>query len=321
MKAIVIEEFGSRDVLKVKEVPEPQPGEGQARVRLEAIGVNFIDIYHRTGLYPNPLPCTPGSEGAGVVDAVGPGVKDVKIGDRVAYAMGVGSYAEKAVMPTWRLVQVPESISTQQAAAVLLQGMTVEFLLRGAYPVQRGESILVHAAAGGVGSLLVQVAKNIGAFVIGTVSTEEKAALARKAGADEIILYTKQDFLEETRRITEGKGVSVVYDSVGQTTFERSIGCLKPRGYLVLFGQSSGVVSPFSPSLLAKGSNFLTRPSLGHYTATREELLQRANQVFDWVKSGAMKIRIDSSYPLEKATEAHARLESRASTGKILLLP
>jgi NADPH:quinone reductase len=321
MKAVLIEQFGGPDALKIEDVPEPEPRNGQALVRLEAIGVNFIDIYHRTGLYPNPLPFTPGSEGAGIVEAVGPGVGEVKIGDRVAYAMGVGSYAEKALVPAWRLVRLPDSISTEYGAAVMLQGMTVHYLVRGSFAIQKGDSALVHAAAGGVGLLLVQIAKHLGAFVIGTVSTEEKAQLARRAGADEIIFYTKQNFLEETRRITAGKGVSVVYDSVGQSTFERSMECLKPRGYLVLFGQTSGPVSPFSPSLLSKGSYFLTRPSLGHYTATREELLNRANEVFEWVKSGAMKIRIDQAYPLEKASEAHQRLESRASTGKILLLP
>ncbi len=321
MKAVLIEQFGGPDALKFKDVPEPEPGEGKALVRLEAIGVNFIDIYHRTGLYPNSLPFSPGSEGAGIVEAVGPGVSEVKVGDRVAYAMGVGSYAERAVVAAWRLVKLPDWISIQDGAAVMLQGMTAQYLVRGSYPIQRGDSILIHAAAGGVGLLLVQIAKHLGAFVIGTVSNEEKEQMAKRAGADEVILYTKKDFLDETQRITAGKGVSAVYDSVGQTTFERSVECLKPRGYLVLFGQSSGPVGPFSPSLLAKGSYFLTRPSLGHYTATREELLNRSNEVFEWVKSGAMKIRIDRTYPLEKAADAHVYLESRASTGKILLLP
>jgi NADPH:quinone reductase len=321
MKAVVFEQFGGPDVIKIKEIPEPEPSEGQALIRLEAIGVNFIDIYHRTGLYPNPLPFIPGSEGAGIVEAVGPGVREVKIGDKVAYAMGVGSYAEKVVQPGWRIVKLPEWMTTQYGAAVLLQGMTAHYLLRGSYAVQGGDSVLIHAAAGGVGLLLIQIAKHLGAFVIGTVSTDEKAQMVKRIGADEVIIYSKQDFLEETKRITAGKGVEVVYDSVGQSTFEKSLQCLKPRGYLVLFGQSSGPVPPISPSLLVKGSYFLTRPTLAHYTATREELLNRANEVFEWVKSGVMKIRIDQAYPLERAGEAHRRLESRASTGKILLLP
>ena len=321
MKAIVVEQFGGPEVLKWKDVADPEPSEGQAVVRLEAIGVNFIDIYHRTGLYPNPLPFIPGSEGAGIVEAVGPGVREVRIGDRVAYAMGVGAYAEKTVVPAWRLVKLPESISSEYGAAIMLQGMTAQYLVRGSYPIQRGDSILIHAAAGGVGLLLVQIAKHLGAFVIGTVSNEEKAQMAKREGADEIILYTKLDFRDEVKRITGGKGVSAVYDSCGQTTFERSLESLRPRGCMVLFGQSSGPVPPFSASLLSKGSYFLTRPSLGHYTATREELLNRANEVFEWAKSGVLKIQMDSKYPLEQASEAHRRLESRASMGKILLVP
>ena len=322
MKAIRIEQHGGPEVLRYVDVPAPEPGTGEARVRLEAIGLNFIDVYHRTGLYPLKLPFIPGSEGAGVVDAVAPDVSDVRTGDRVAYAMGAGSYAEMAVLPAWRLVKLPEWINAQQAAAAMLQGMTVHYLVKGSYWIKPGDRALVHAAAGGVGRLLVQAAKHLGAFVIGTVSNDEKAALAREAGADEVILYTKQDFRDETRRITGGLGVQVVYDSVGQSTFDRSLDCLSPRGTLVLFGQSSGPVPPFNPALLAqKGSLFLTRPTLANYTATREELLQRAGEVFDWIRKGVLQLRVDSTFPLAQAGEAHRRLEGRESAGKILLSP
>ena len=298
------------------------PGKGEARLRLEAIGVNFIDVYHRTGLYPQNLPFTPGSEGAGVVDAVGEGVTEVRVGDRVAFAMAMGSYAEQVVVPAWRLVQIPDFLDMQKACAAMLQGMTVHYLVKGSYKIQPGDRVLAHAAAGGVGRMLVQAAKHLGAYVIGTVSTEEKAALAREAGADETILYTKQDFVEVTRKVTNGQGVHVVYDSVGQSTFEGSLNSLRPRGMLVLFGQSSGSVPPFNPGILAaKGSLFLTRPTLTHYAPNREELMERANEVFEWIHTGAITLRIDSTFPLAQAADAHRKVESRASSGKILLIP
>lgn len=321
MKAIRIERYGGPEVLQLRDIDLPEPRKGEVRVRLEAIGVNFIDIYHRTGLYPMQLPFTPGSEGAGIVEAVGPEVTEVSVGDRVGYAMGLGAYAEQVIIPAWKAVKLPDSISCRDAAAAMLQGMTVQYLLRGTYPVRAGESILVHAAAGGTGLLMVQAAKKIGARVIGTTSSDEKAKLVREAGAEHVILYTRQDFAEESKRITGGKGVSVVYDSVGQTTFDKSLDSLRPRGMMVLFGQSSGPVAPLDPGVLArKGSLFLTRPSLANYTLTREELLERAGEVFDWLSSGAVKLRIDSEFALAQAPEAHRRLESRASSGKILLI-
>jgi NADPH2:quinone reductase len=321
MKAIRINGYGGPEVMKVWEMEIPEPKEGEVRVRLEAIGVNYIDIYHRTGLYALDLPFTPGMEGSGEVDEVGPGVKDFASGDRVAFTMSPGSYAEYAIVPAKRLISLPVGISFMQAAAILLQGMTVHFLTHGTYNVKANDKVLIHAAAGGVGRLLVQACKHFGAFVIGTVSTDEKAQIALEAGAAEVIDYSKNDFLEEVRKITRNHGVSVVYDSVGKTTFERSLDCLKPRGTLVLFGQSSGPVTPFSPSLLARASLFLTRPTLPHYTATREELLERAGEVFEWVQTGILKIRMDQTFPLHDAESAHYRLESRASSGKILLLP
>jgi NADPH:quinone reductase len=322
MKAIRVEKVGGPEVLQLRDVPEPEPGKGQVRIKLEAIGLNFIDVYHRTGLYPLPLPFVPGGEGAGIVDEIGPDVSEVKKGDRVAYAMGAASYAERAVMPAAKLVKLPEWLSTQDAAALMLQGLTVHYLLRSTYEVKKGDPILIHAAAGGVGLLMVQAAKHLGAFVIGTCSTEEKAQTVRDAGADEVILYTKQNFLEETKNIMRGVGVAAVYDSVGQATYERSLDCLRPRGILVLFGQSSGPVASFNPSILAqKGSLYLTRPSLAHYILTREELMQRTSELFDWIQSGVVKIRIDSTFPLAKVADAHRKLESRASSGKILLIP
>jgi NADPH2:quinone reductase len=322
MKAIRVEKVGGPEVLQLRDVPVPEPGKGQVRIKLEAIGLNFIDVYHRTGLYPLPLPFIPGGEGAGIVDEIGPDVSEVKRGDRVAYAMGAASYTEYVVMPSWKLVKLPESLSTQDAAALMLQGLTVHYLLRSTYEVKKGDPILVHAAAGGVGLLMVQAAKHLGAFVIGTCSTEEKAQTVREAGADEVILYTKQNFLEQTKNIMRGAGVAAVYDSVGQATYERSLDCLRPRGILVLFGQSSGPVPSFNPSILAqKGSLYLTRPSLAHYMLTREELMQRTSELFDWIQSGVVKIRIDSTFPLAKVADAHRKLESRASSGKILLLP
>jgi len=322
MKAIRIHNHGGPEVLAYEDVAVPEPRAGEARVKIEASGVNFIDIYHRTGLYPMNRPCILGSEGAGVVDAVGEGVTEVKQGDRVAYAMIPGSYAEYAVVPAGKLVSVPDDIDAKSAAGIMLQGMTAHYLTHSTYPLQKDATALVHAAAGGVGLLLVQVAKMLGARVIGTVSTEAKADLVRKAGADEIILYTQADFLAEAKRITNGQGVHVVYDSVGATTFEKSLDCLRPRGYLVLFGQSSGPVAAFDPAkLAAKGSLFLTRPSLAHYTLTRAELLRRATDLFDWMQGGKLKLRIEKTLPLRDASEAQQLLEKRGTTGKLILVP
>lgn len=322
MKAIRIHNFGGPEVLTFEDIPVPEPAAGEARVKIEASGVNFIDVYHRTGLYPLKTPFTLGTEGAGIVDAVGTGVTEVIKGDRVAYAMIPGSYAEYTVVPAARLVPVPANIDAQTAAAVMLQGMTAHYLTYGAYQLKKGDTALIHAAAGGAGLLLVQVAKMLGAKVIGTVSTEAKAALAKQVGADEIILYTQADFLTEVKRITDGKGVHVVYDSVGATTFDKSLDCLKPRGYLVLFGQSSGPVPPFDPGkLAAKGSLFLTRPSLAHYTLDRVELLQRAGDLFGWIQSGKVKPRIENVFALKDAGQAQRLLESRKTSGKLVLIP
>jgi len=322
MKAIRIHNYGGPEVLAYEDVPVPEPRAGEARVKIEASGVNFIDIYHRTGLYPMNRPCTLGSEGAGIVDAVGEGVTEVKQGDRVAYAMIPGSYAEYALVPAGKLVPVPDDIDAQSAAGIMLQGMTAHYLTHSAYPLQKDETALIHAAAGGVGLLLVQLAKMLGARVIGTVSTQAKADLVRQAGADEIVLYTQADFLAEAKRITNGQGVHVVYDSVGATTFEKSLDCLRARGYLVLFGQSSGPVAAFDPAKLAvKGSLFLTRPSLAHYTLTRAELLRRATDLFAWMQAGKLKLRIEKSLPLQDASEAQQLLEKRRTTGKLILVP
>jgi len=322
MKAIRIHNHGGPEVLAYEDVPVPEPRAGEARVKIEASGVNFIDIYHRIGLYPMNRPCILGSEGAGIVDALGEGVSEVKPGDRVAYAMIPGSYAEYAVVPAVKLVPVPDDIDAKSAAGIMLQGMTAHYLSHSTYPLQKGDTALVHAAAGGVGLLLVQVAKLLGAKVIGTVSTQAKADLARRAGADEIIQYTQADFLAEVKRITNGQGVHVVYDSVGATTFEKSLDCLRPRGYLVLFGQSSGPVAAFDPAkLAAKGSLFLTRPSLAHYALTRTELLRRATDLFDWMQAGKLTLRIEKSLPLQDAREAQQLLEKRKTTGKLILIP
>ncbi len=322
MRAIRVHTFGGAEVLRYEEVSLPVPGPGEARVKIEAAGVNFIDIYHRTGQYKGQLPITLGVEAAGVVDAIGPEVTEVQVGDRVAYAMQQGAYAEYAVVPAWKLVALPDTIDARQAAAVMLQGMTAHYLTHSTYPLQSGETALVHAAAGGVGLLLVQIAKRRGARVIGTVSTAEKAELARQVGADEVIRYTEQDFEAETRRLTEGAGVAVVYDSVGKTTFDKSLNCLRPRGYMVLFGQSSGAVAPLDPQVLnAKGSLFLTRPSLGHYIADRKELLWRAGDLFAWIAAGELDVHIDQTFPLAEAAEAHRFLEGRKNKGKLLLIP
>jgi NADPH2:quinone reductase len=322
MKAVRVHKYGGPEVLVIDDIPLPEPKVGEARVKLEAIGINFIDIYQRTGLYPLQTPFTLGSEGAGIVDAVREGVTEVKKGDRVAYAMVPGSYAEYAIVPAWRLVPVPANIDAKSAAAIMLQGMTAHYLTYSTYPLKQGETALVHAAAGGVGLLLVQIAKMRGARAIGTVSTEAKAALAKQAGADDVILYTQTDFLTEVKKLTDGKGVHVVYDSVGATTFDKSLDCLRPRGYLVLFGQSSGPVPPFDPAkLAAKGSLFLTRPSLAHYTLDRAELLQRSGDLFNWIASGKLKVRVESAFSMVDATEAHRQLEGRKTTGKVVLFP
>ena len=322
MKAIRVEATGGAEALKLVELPAPEPAEGQILVRVEAAGVNFIDVYQRAGLYPVPAPFTPGQEGAGVVAAVGGGVTGVAVGDRVGWTGALGAYAEFAAIPAGRAVPLPAGITTRQAAAGLLQGMTAQYLASTTFPLRRGDTCLVHAAAGGVGGLLVQLARRRGARVLGTVSTPEKAALAREAGADAVINYLETDFEDETRRLTGGAGVQVVYDSVGRATFLKGLNILAPRGVMVLFGQSSGAVGPIDPQLLnQKGSLFLTRPSLHHYTAARAELLARAAEVLDLVASGQLRLRIDAELPLGEAVEAHRRLESRRTTGKILLLP
>jgi NADPH2:quinone reductase len=322
MKAIRAHEYGGPEALRYEEAPLPEPGSGEARVKIEAAGVNFIDVYHRTGRYPGQLPITPGVEGAGVVDALGPDVSELKSGDRVAYAMHQGSYGEYAVVPAWRLVLIPDSVDTRLAAAVMLQGMTAHYLTHTIYPLRPDDTALVHAAAGGVGLLLTQMAKRRGARVIGTVSTEEKAHLAREVGADEVILYTQTDFEAETKRLTNGEGVNVVYDSVGKTTFDNGLNCLKPRGYMVLYGASSGPAPPLDPQVLAaKGSLFLTRPSLAHYSADREEILRRSGDLFEWMADGQLKVRVDKAYPLADAAEAHRYMEGRKTRGKLLLMP
>jgi NADPH:quinone reductase len=322
MKAIRVHEYGGVDVLRSEDMPKPEPGNGEARVKIEASGINFIDVYQRIGLYKPALPFVEGQEAAGVVDAVGVGVTEAKVGDRVAYTSVQGSYAEYAVVPAWRLVSVPAGVTAQQAAGALLQGLTAHYLACTTYPIQRGDTVLVHAAAGGLGLLLVQVAKLRGARVIGTVSTETKARAAKQAGADDVILYTQQDFEVEVKRLTDGKGVNAVFDSVGKTTFDQSLNCLKRRGSMVLCGQSSGPVPPFDPQILnAKGSLFLTRPTLAHYTADRAELLSRANDLFQWMLDGKVSVRIDKTFPLENAADAHRYLESRQVIGKLLLIP
>jgi NADPH2:quinone reductase len=322
MKAIRIKTVGGPEVLTLEDVPEPRPGPGEAVVKLEAAGLNYIDVYYRTGLYKAQLPLTLGLEGGGVVTEVGPNVTEVKVGDRVAYTGVPGAYAQFAAVPGARLVKLPDGLDGKTGAAAMLQGMTAHYLSHTMYPLKSGDWCLVHAAAGGVGLLLCQMAKIRGARVIGTVSTEAKAKLAREAGADEVILYTTQDFEAEVKRVTGGAGVQVVYDSVGKTTFDKSLNCLAMRGMLALFGQSSGPVSSFDPAILnQKGSLFLTRPSLAHYTATREELLQRSGDVLGWIKAGKLKLRIDLTLPLAQAAEAHRQLEGRQTTGKVLLIP
>ena len=322
MRAIRVESYGGPEVLRIAEVPTPEPGAGQVRVKLAASGVNFIDTYHRTGAYKGTLPFTPGSEGAGLVDAVGPGVTEFRLGDRVASPAMNGTYAEYALAPVERLVPVPQGVDLRVAAAALLQGCTAHYLSYSTFPLDPGKTALVHAAAGGVGRLLTQIATQLGARVLATAGSEEKAALARSAGADAVILYTEEDFEAETRKLTGGVGVDVVYDSVGKTTFDKSLGCLRPRGYLVLFGQSSGAVPPVDPQVLnAKGSLFLTRPTIAHYIATRDELLWRATDIFTWITQNQLEVRIDREFPLAEAAAAHRYLEERQTKGKVLLIP
>ena len=322
MKAIRIHEYGGPEVMRLEDLPTPDAGPGQILVRVEAAGVNYVDTYQRSGQYKVPLPATLGSEGAGEVEAVGPGVTGIQSGTRVAWAGVPGAYATHAVVPADKAVPVPDGIDVRQAAAVMLQGMTAHYLARSTYPLKAGDTCLVHAGAGGVGLLLTQMAKAAGARVFTTVSTEEKARLSREAGADEAILYTREDFAEEVRRLTGGRGLDVVYDSVGRDTFDKSLDSLLPRGMLVLFGQSSGAVPPLDPQLLsARGSLFLTRPTLAHYTLTREELVARAGDCFSWMKSGKLKVRIGAEFPLAEAPRAHEELQSRRTTGKVLLIP
>ncbi len=322
MKAVRVHTPGGPEVLKCEEVPEPTPGPGQAAVKLGACGVNYIDIYFRTGQYKAPLPLTVGLEGAGTVTAVGAGVTDVKVGDRVAWTGVPGSYAEVCVVPADRLVELPSGLSFKDGAAAMLQGMTAHYLVTSTYPLKKGDVCLVHAAAGGVGLLLCQMAKMRGATVIGTVSTDEKAALARSAGADHVIVYTRQDFEAETKRVTGGAGVHVIYDGVGASTFEKGLACLRPRGLMVLFGQASGPVPPLDLQVLnARGSLFVTRPSLNHHIASREELRERAGDVLGWIRDGMLKLRLEHQFALAQAAEAHRALEGRRTTGKILLIP
>jgi NADPH:quinone reductase len=322
MDAIVLRKHGGPESLEFSELPIPVPERGQVRIRVAAAGVNFIDVYHRTGLYPREPPFVPGSEASGTVDAVGEGVTDLHVGERVVVAPADGAYAEFLVAPAERVIRVPDGLELDEAAAAMLQGMTAHYLVHSTCPIGRGDTVLIHAAAGGVGLLLVQMAVRAGARVIGTVSTEEKADLARDAGVDDVILYTETDFIEETRRLTHGAGVQAVFDSVGQSTFAGSLGSLAPQGMLVLYGQSSGRVEPFDPALLARhGSLFLTRPSLAHYVASREELVWRAGAVLNGVRTGELKLRIDSKYLLAEATQAHRALEARRTKGKVLLIP
>ncbi len=322
MKAILVHTPGGPEAMQYQEAAMPAPGPGHALVKVAAAGVNFIDVYYRTGLYKANPPIILGMEGAGTVEEIGPNVTEVAPGDRVAWAMHRGSYAGYACVPAWMLVKLPDGLDINSAAAVMLQGMTAHYLTHSTFPLKEGNTALVHAAAGGVGLLLIQMAKMRGASVIGTVSTEAKAELALAAGADAVVLYSKHDFDPEVKRLTDGRGVDVVYDSVGQATFLKSLVCLRPRGMMVTFGQSSGPVAPFDPLLLNQmGSLFLTRPSLSHHCATRLELLWRADDVLGWVAAGKLKVRIDRTYPLAQAAQAHRDLESRKTAGKVLLLP
>ena len=322
MKAIRIEKNGGPEVMKLAELPVPEAAAGQVLVKIEAAGVNFIDVYQRTGLYPVQLPYVLGLEGAGTVEKTGPGVDTLQAGDRVAWSRAPGTYAEYVAAPADRLVKIPEKIGFPEAAAAMLQGMTAHYLAVDTYPIRSGDTVLIHAAAGGVGQLLVQVAKRRGARVLATVSTEAKAELARKAGADEVILYSREDFEQRVKSLTGGAGVDAVYDSVGQTTFLKSLACLKPRGMLVSFGQSSGKITNFDPAMLGSGGSlYLTRPSLFHYIADRQSLERRASEVLGWIAGGELVLHIGQRLPLRDAAEAHRRLEARRTTGKVLLIP
>ena len=321
MKAVQITEYGGPDVMKYVDLPDPIAGPEQAVVDIQAVGVNFTDIYSREGVNPPGLPWVAGVEGAGVVRSVGAGVTNVAVGDNVAYCSFPGSYAEQAVVPAWRLIKMPDGLSTRDGAAVMLQGMTAHYLCHDTYPVQRGDRVLVHSGAGGVGLLLIQMCKMLGAYVYSTVSTDAKAELARGAGADQVILYTQQDFAEEIAKATDGAGLHAVFDAVGKDTFDQSVASLAPRGYMVLYGQASGPVPPIDPRVLGNGSKFLTRPGLGDYTANREELDKRAGAVLGWVQSGQLKLRVEHTFKLSDAPEAHRQLAARATTGKIILTP
>jgi NADPH2:quinone reductase len=322
MKAIRIHAPGGPDAMRLDEVPQPAPKSGEALVKVDAAGLNYIDVYFRSGQYKAEYPLTLGLEAGGTVTAVGPNVTDVKVGDKVAYTGVPGAYAEYAVVPAARLVVLPAGVSTKQGAAAMLQGMTAHYLAASTYPLKKGDTCLVHAAAGGVGLLLCQMAKMRGARVIGTVSTDEKAKLAREAGADEVILYTRQDFEAEVKRLTNNQGLQVVYDAVGKTTWDKSLNSLAPRGMMALYGQSSGSIGTIDPGILnTKGSLFLTRPSLNHHIASRQELTQRAGEVLGWIASGALKLRMEFEFPLKDAAAAHKALEGRQTTGKVLLVP
>jgi len=322
MKAVRIHTPGGPEAMRYDDAPQPEPKAGEALVKVDAAGLDYIDVYFRSGLYKANLPLTLGMEAGGTVAAVGPNVTEVKVGDKVAYTGVPGAYAEYAVAPAARLVALPAGLSTKQGAAMMLQGMTAHYLACSTYPLKAGDTCLVHAAAGGVGLLLCQIARLRGARVIGTVSTDDKAKLAREAGADEVILYTKQDFVAEVKRLTGGKGLQVVYDAVGKDTFDKGFDCLAPRGTMVLYGQSSGPVGPFDlQTLNAKGSVFVTRPSLNHHIGSRDELLQRAGDLAGWIRDGKLKLRMEFEFPLKDAAEAHRALEGRKTTGKVLLIP
>ena len=321
MKAVQITEYGGPEVMQYRDLPDLSPGEGQVLVEIQAAGVNFTDTYSRSGVNPPPLPWVVGVEGAGVVRGLGAGVSGLREGDVVAYSSVAGSYAEQALVPGDRLIKMPEGLDAQAGAAVMLQGMTAHYLCHSTYAVQPGDRVLVHAGAGGVGLLLIQMCKRLGGYVFTTVSTDEKAELAKGVGADEVILYTQQDFAEEVKKSAGGAGLQVVYDAVGRTTFDQSVDCLGRRGHMVLYGQASGPVPPVDPRVLGNGSKYLTRPGLGDYTVTREDLEQRAGDVLGWVKSGDLKLRVEHVFPLAEAPEAHRQLESRATTGKLLLIP
>ena len=321
MKAIQITEYGGPEVMKYSEVSDPVVASGEALVKIEAVGVNFTDIYSRAGINPPGLPWIVGVEGAGVVTSVGADVDSITVGDNVAYSGVFGSYAEMASVPASKLIKLPDGLDARSGAAVMLQGMTAHYLCHSTYAVQPGDKVLIHAGAGGVGLLLTQMVKKLGGYVFSTVSTEEKAQLSRDAGSDQVILYGEQDFSEEINKATDGKGLQAVYDAVGETTFDKSISCLGRRGHMVLYGQASGPPPLIDPRRLGNGSLFLTRPGLADYTSTRDELEERAGDVLNWVKSGDLKLRVEHVFPLSEAPEAHSQLASRATTGKILLIP